>query len=88
MAYVRDVMKKEAVVTKAGDKIQKISKILSQKKISNIPVLRTSQFILYIQDRVDRKTKILILSDIGRIRRFTLIYKGRKLSSYTNETES
>lgn len=39
MAYVRDVMKKEIIAAKAHEPIQHISKILTEKKISNMPVI-------------------------------------------------
>lgn len=39
MAYVKDIMKKGIITAKIDDNIQKISKILSEKKISNIPVI-------------------------------------------------
>lgn len=42
MAYVRDVMKEEIVAIKLEDNVQKISRILSKKKISNIPVINES----------------------------------------------
>lgn len=38
MAYVRDIMRKEIITAKIHDNVQKISKILTEKKISNIPV--------------------------------------------------
>ncbi|NQU95096.1 MAG: CBS domain-containing protein [Candidatus Omnitrophica bacterium] len=39
MAYVRDVMEKEIVTGKSSDSIQKISKVLTEKKMSNIPIM-------------------------------------------------
>ena len=39
MAYVRDVMKKDPIVAKSTDRIQQISKILTEKNISNMPVV-------------------------------------------------
>lgn len=38
MTYVREVMKKEIVSARAEDSIQKICKLLSGKKVSNIPI--------------------------------------------------
>ena len=39
MPYVKDVMKKEIIVAKIHEPIQHISKLLTEKKISNIPVI-------------------------------------------------
>ncbi len=39
MPYVRDIMKKEIIVGKLNDSIQHISRILMEKKISNIPIV-------------------------------------------------
>ena len=39
MAYVRDVMKKNIIACKTNDKIQAISRVLTEKKISNIPII-------------------------------------------------
>lgn len=39
MAYVRDVMKKCIITAKVNDSIQHLSKMLTEKKISNAPVI-------------------------------------------------
>ena len=39
MPYVKDILKEELVVAKQSEKIVKISKVLTQKKISNIPII-------------------------------------------------
>jgi CBS domain-containing protein len=39
MAYVRDVMRKEFVAAKINESVQRISKILMEKKVSNVPVI-------------------------------------------------
>lgn len=38
MPYVRDVMEKEIVVAKVRDNIRHLSKVLTSKNISNIPI--------------------------------------------------
>jgi predicted transcriptional regulator len=53
MAYVRDVMKKEILTAKIDDNIQKISKILSGKKISNIPVVDKNNELIGIVSEQD-----------------------------------
>jgi len=37
--HVRDVMKKDIIVVKAHESVQHISKVLTEKNISNIPVI-------------------------------------------------
>jgi len=37
--YVRDVMKKDIIAVKAHESVQHISKVLTEKNISNIPVI-------------------------------------------------
>ncbi|MBL7157449.1 MAG: CBS domain-containing protein [Candidatus Omnitrophica bacterium] len=39
MAYVRDIMKQKSIVAKTNDNIQRISKELTEKKVSNMPVV-------------------------------------------------
>jgi len=39
MIHVRDVMKRGAVIAKLDDKVLKISKALTEKKINNVPVV-------------------------------------------------
>ncbi len=53
MAYVRDVMKKEIIVAKINDRIQQISKILTEKKISNIPVINEKNELVGIVSEQD-----------------------------------
>ncbi len=53
MSYVRDVMTKEIVAAKLNDKIQHISKVLSQKKISNMPVVNNKGEIAGIVSEKD-----------------------------------
>ena len=53
MAYVRDIMKKEIVTAKAKDNIQKISKVLIQKKINNIPVINEKDELIGVVSEQD-----------------------------------
>jgi len=53
MAYVRDVMKKGIVVARIGDNLQKISKVLTEKKMSNIPVVDKKESLLGIVSEQD-----------------------------------
>ena len=39
MAYVRDIMKKEIIAGKESDSIQKISKMLTERNMSNVPII-------------------------------------------------
>jgi len=53
MAYVRDVMKKEIISAKIDDNIPKISKLLAEKKISNIPVVNKKDELVGIVSEQD-----------------------------------
>lgn len=53
MAYVRDIMEKEIVTAKTKDNIQKISKILTQKKINNMPVINEKGELIGIVSEQD-----------------------------------
>jgi len=53
MSYVRDVMKKEIITAKVHEPIQHISKILTEKKISNIPVIDTGGALIGIVSEQD-----------------------------------
>jgi acetoin utilization protein AcuB len=53
MACVKDVMKKEIITAKINDNIQKISKILSQKKISKIPVINKNDELVGVVSEQD-----------------------------------
>ena len=53
MAFVRDIMKKEVIVAKADDSIRQVSKILTEKKISNMPVINKKEEILGIISEKD-----------------------------------
>jgi len=53
MACVRDIMKKEIIVAKISDRIQRISKILTEKKINNIPVINEKNELVGIVSEQD-----------------------------------
>ena len=53
MAYVRDVMRRDAVLIKEKDNVQKISKLLTEHKISNAPVVNAANELLGIVSEKD-----------------------------------
>lgn len=53
MAYVRDVMEKEIFAGKSNDSIQKISKVLTERKMSNIPITNEQDELVGIVSEQD-----------------------------------
>lgn len=53
MAYVRDVMKKDIITVKSNENLRKISKMLIQKKICNIPVVNEKNNLIGIVSEKD-----------------------------------
>ncbi len=53
MPYVRDIMKKEIIVAKIHEPIRHISKILTEKKISNMPVTDSRGALLGVVSEQD-----------------------------------
>ncbi|MBN1354284.1 MAG: CBS domain-containing protein [Candidatus Omnitrophica bacterium] len=53
MGYVRDIMKKEIIAAKASDSVQQISKFLTEKKISNIPIINETGELVGIVSEQD-----------------------------------
>lgn len=53
MAYVRDVMKKEIIAAKIHDPVQHISKTLTGKGISNMPVINENGNLIGIISEQD-----------------------------------
>ena len=53
MTYVREIMKKGIVAARADDSIQKICKLLSGKKISNIPIINKKNELVGIVSEQD-----------------------------------
>ena len=53
MAYVRDVMKKNPITAKVNDRIPQISKILTEKNISNMPVVNARDELIGVISEQD-----------------------------------
>ena len=53
MAYVRDVMRRDVILIKEKDSVQKISKLLTENKISNAPVVNAANELLGIVSEKD-----------------------------------
>ena len=53
MAYVRDMMKKNIAVAKTNDSIKRISRILRERNISNIPVVNSTGELVGIVSEQD-----------------------------------
>ena len=53
MAYVRDVMRRDAILIREKDNVQKISKLLTEYKISNAPVVNAANELLGIVSEKD-----------------------------------
>ena len=53
MACVRDIMKKEIVAGKNNDSVQKISKVLTEKNMSNIPIINEQDELVGIVSEQD-----------------------------------
>ena len=53
MPYVREVMKKEIIAAKIHEPIQHISKVLTEKKISNMPVIDTKGKLIGVVSEQD-----------------------------------
>jgi len=53
MPYVRDVMEREVIAAKIGESVQHISKVLTEKKISNMPVIDTSGRLIGVVSEQD-----------------------------------
>ena len=53
MAYVRDVMKKGIMAAKLNDSVQHISKLLTGKNISNLPVINEKHELVGVVSEQD-----------------------------------
>ena len=53
MPYVRDVMQKEIIVAKQRDNIRLLSKVLTSKNISNIPIIDSKGVLIGVVSEQD-----------------------------------
>ena len=53
MAYVRDIMKKDIISAYANDSVQRVSKMLVENRISNIPIINRRDELVGIVSEQD-----------------------------------
>lgn len=53
MSCVRDIMHKEVITAKPTEQIQRVSKILTEKRVSNIPIINEKGWLIGIVSEKD-----------------------------------